>query len=60
MIEAALPVRTHPATLVALVLFTLVSLGLGVVANRVAGKKSGFLPRSTSWVTDRSGPWRSL
>ncbi len=45
MIEAALPVATHPATLLALVAFTGVSLGLGVVANRVAGGKAGFLPR---------------
>ena len=36
-------IHAHPATLVALVLFTLVSLGLGVVANLVAGRKSGFL-----------------
>jgi SSS family solute:Na+ symporter/sodium/pantothenate symporter len=36
-------IETHPATLVALVLFTLVSLGLGVVANLVANKKKGFL-----------------
>jgi SSS family solute:Na+ symporter/sodium/pantothenate symporter len=35
--------ETHPATLVALVLFTLVSLGLGVVANLVSSKKAGFL-----------------
>ncbi|WP_435007169.1 sodium/pantothenate symporter [Tundrisphaera lichenicola] len=38
-------VQAHPATLVALVLFTLVSLGLGVVANRVASKKAGFLQK---------------
>lgn len=37
------PLRAHPATLVALVLFTLVSLGLGVVANLVARSKAGFL-----------------
>jgi SSS family solute:Na+ symporter/sodium/pantothenate symporter len=36
-------IHAHPATLVALVLFTLVSLGLGVVANLVASKKAGFL-----------------
>ena len=39
------PVRAHPATLVALAIFTLVSLGLGVVANRVASKKAGFLQK---------------
>src|ERR1700742_1692132 len=38
-------VQAHPATLVALVLFTLVSLGLGVVANLVASRKAGFLPK---------------
>lgn len=37
------PVHAHPATLVALALFTLVSLGLGVVANLVASRKAGFL-----------------
>src|SRR4051812_40209534 len=37
--------HAHPATLVALVLFTLVSLGLGVVANRVTSKKAGFLQK---------------
>jgi len=37
------PIQTHPATVVALALFTLVSLGLGVVANLAAGRKSGFL-----------------
>ncbi len=45
MLEAALPVAAHPATLLALVAFTLISLGLGVVANRVAGGKAGFLPK---------------
>jgi sodium/pantothenate symporter len=35
--------HAHPATLVALVLFTLVSLGLGVIANFVAQQKLGFL-----------------
>lgn len=35
--------HAHPATLVALLLFTLVSLGLGVVANMVASRKAGFL-----------------
>ena len=38
-------VQAHPATFVALVLFTLVSLGLGVVANLVASKKAGFLKK---------------
>src|SRR3954470_14724458 len=38
-------VQAHPATLVALVLFTLVSLGLGVVANRVASRKAGILQK---------------
>jgi SSS family solute:Na+ symporter/sodium/pantothenate symporter len=37
------PLHAHPATLVALVIFTLVSLGLGVVANLVARSKAGFL-----------------
>jgi sodium/pantothenate symporter len=37
--------HAHPATLVALVLFTLVSLGLGVVANLVASRKAGFLQK---------------
>jgi SSS family solute:Na+ symporter/sodium/pantothenate symporter len=37
------PIQPHPATLLALVLFTLVSLGLGVVANVVARGKAGFL-----------------
>jgi sodium/pantothenate symporter len=38
-------VQAHPATLTALVLFTLVSLGLGVVANLVASRKAGFLQK---------------
>ncbi len=38
-------VHAHPATLVALILFTLISLGLGVVANLVAGRKAGFLQK---------------
>ena len=38
-------IDAHPATLVALVIFTIVSLGLGVVANLVASKKSGFLQK---------------
>src|SRR4051794_11291042 len=38
-------VHAHPATLVALVIFTLVSLGLGVVANLVASRKAGFLQK---------------
>ena len=37
------PIETHPATLAALVLFTLISLGLGVVANFVTSKRAGFL-----------------
>ena len=41
----ALPLQAHPATLIALLLFTLISLGLGVVANRVTNKKSGFLEK---------------
>jgi sodium/pantothenate symporter len=39
------PGRAQPATLVALVLFTLISLGLGVVANMVASRKAGFLQK---------------
>src|SRR5947209_11838117 len=38
-------IHAHPATLLALVIFTLVSLGLGVVANKVASKKAGFLTK---------------
>src|SRR4051794_38730358 len=38
-------VHAHPATLVALVIFTLVSLGLGVVANLVTSRKAGFLQK---------------
>ena len=38
-------VHAHPATLVALAIFTLVSLGLGVVANLVASRKAGFLQK---------------
>jgi len=38
-------VHAQPATLVALVVFTLVSLGLGVVANLVASRKAGFLQK---------------
>ncbi len=38
-------VHAQPATLVALVIFTLVSLGLGVVANLVASRKAGFLQK---------------
>ncbi len=37
------PLRAHPATLAALVLFTLASLGLGVIANLAARSKAGFL-----------------
>src|SRR3954447_26465251 len=36
-------IHAHPATLLALVLFTLVSLALGVVANRATSRKAGFL-----------------
>ncbi len=39
------PVEAHPATLLALVLFTLVSLGLGVVANVVTSRKAGFMSK---------------
>ncbi len=39
------PIHAHPATLVALAIFTLVSLGLGVVANLVASRKAGFLQK---------------
>src|SRR4051794_28331933 len=38
-------VHAQPATLVALVVFTLVSLALGVVANLVASRKAGFLQK---------------
>ena len=38
-------VHAHPATLVALVLFTLVSLVLGIVATLVASRKAGFLQK---------------
>jgi SSS family solute:Na+ symporter/sodium/pantothenate symporter len=38
-------IPTHWATLVALAMFTLVSLGLGVVANLVSSKKAGFLQK---------------
>src|SRR4051812_30224456 len=38
-------VHAQPATLIALVIFTLVSLGLGVVANLVASRKAGFLQK---------------
>ena len=38
-------IHAHPATLLALVIFTIISLGLGVVANRVASKKAGFLQK---------------
>lgn len=37
------PLRGHWGPALALVLFTLASLGLGVVANGVASRKSGFL-----------------
>ena len=39
------PLQRHWAPIAALALFTLVSLGLGVVANRFAAKKSTFLKR---------------
>ena len=35
--------HAHPATTWALVLFTLISLGLGVVANMVASSRANFL-----------------
>ncbi len=38
-------IHAHPATLLALVIFTIISLGLGVVANRVASNKAGFLQK---------------
>ena len=38
-------VHAHPATLLALVLFTLASLGLGVLANKVGSRGLGFLPK---------------
>ena len=38
-------VQAHPATLVALLIFTLISLGLGVVANLVASRMAGFLQK---------------
>ena len=38
-------IHAHPATLVALALFTLVSLGIGVAANLVASRKAGFLQK---------------
>ena len=38
-------VRAQPATLLALVIFTLISLGIGVVANLVASRKAGFLQK---------------
>ncbi len=37
------PLRGHWGPVLALLLFTLVSLGLGVVANQVASRKGGFL-----------------
>src|SRR4051812_3654571 len=39
------PIHAEPATFLALVIFTLVSLGLGVVANLVTSKKAGFLQK---------------
>jgi len=41
----AAPIHAEPATFLALVIFTLVSLGLGVVANLVTSKKAGFLQK---------------
>src|SRR3954452_18413727 len=38
-------VRAQPATLLALVIFTLISLGIGVVANLVSRRKAGFLQK---------------
>ncbi|GAC1465270.1 MAG: sodium/pantothenate symporter [Isosphaeraceae bacterium] len=38
-------IHAQPATLVALVLFTLISLAIGVVANMVASRKAGFLQK---------------
>ena len=38
-------IPTHPATLAALAIFTLVSLSLGVLANLVSSKKAGFLQK---------------
>ena len=48
-------VHAHPATLVALVIFTMVSLGLGIVANVVGSRKAGFLQEVLFWGIGRSG-----
>jgi len=37
------PIQAHPATLTALILFTLASLGLGFVARFAASREGGFL-----------------
>lgn len=42
---AATVVKSEPKALVALVIFTLLSLGLGVIANAVTKRKAGFLRR---------------
>lgn len=39
------PIHGEPATFLALVIFTLISLGLGVVANLVGSRKAGFLQK---------------
>ena len=47
MTDTALLGAVHAefATFLALVIFTLISLGLGVVANLVASRKAGFLQK---------------
>ncbi len=45
MPNAAAEIPKHPATLAALVIFMLASLGISVIANRVTSKKSGFLQK---------------
>jgi SSS family solute:Na+ symporter/sodium/pantothenate symporter len=45
MDEAAQGFGPHPASGLALILFTLVSLGLGVMANRLVSSRAGFLPK---------------
>ncbi|GIW87381.1 MAG: sodium/panthothenate symporter [Isosphaeraceae bacterium] len=45
MPEAVPAIGPHPATGLALIVFTLVSLGLGVLANRLVAGKGGFLPK---------------
>src|SRR3954447_25234946 len=39
------PLRGHLGPVLALLIFTLVSLGLGVVANRFASRRTGFLKK---------------